>query len=35
MLVVARDGYQQHYPELKIPLDGIFLDPRVGGHSAA
>jgi hypothetical protein len=27
--VVARAGYQQHYPSLSIPLNNVYLDPRL------
>ena len=27
--VVARDGFQQHYPLLTIPLDNIYLNPKL------
>lgn len=27
--VVARDGIEQHYTPLEIPLNGVFLDPRL------
>ena len=29
MLVVARDGIQQHYSLLSIPLTDVYLDPRL------
>lgn len=30
MLLVARDGIEQHYNALTIPLSGIHLDPAMG-----
>ncbi len=27
--MVARESYQQHYPLLTIPLNDVYLDPRV------
>jgi hypothetical protein len=28
-LVVARDGIEQHYTALTIPLTGLYLDPKI------
>jgi hypothetical protein len=27
--VVARDGYQQHYSLLSLPITDVYLDPRL------
>ena len=27
--LVARDGIERHYTPLEIPLNGVFLDPRL------
>jgi len=29
VLVMARDGFVQHYTSFGIPASGIFLNPRV------
>jgi hypothetical protein len=29
VMVVARDGFAQHYTGLRLPLTGLLLDPRL------
>jgi hypothetical protein len=27
--VVARDGFEQHYTALRLPVTGLWLNPRI------